>query len=55
MEQKTDAGFAVPVLYEYCEEEGIAYTVRLITNNLLEELAEELLKKASATRTNERK
>ncbi len=39
---RADAGFAVPALYEYCEEEGVAYTVGLITNPRLEELAEDL-------------
>ncbi len=46
IEMRADAGFAVPALYEYCEEEGIAYTVGLITNPRLEELAEDLLGEA---------
>jgi hypothetical protein len=43
VELRADAGFAVPALYDYCEREGITYTVGLITNGRLEELAEELL------------
>jgi Transposase DDE domain group 1 len=39
IELRADAGFAVPALYDYCEEEGITYTVGLITNPRLEELA----------------
>lgn len=46
IELRADAGFAVPALYEYCEEEGITYTVGLITNPRLEELAEDLLDEA---------
>ncbi len=30
IELRADAGFAVPALYDYCEEEGITYTVGLI-------------------------
>jgi hypothetical protein len=32
IELRADAGFAVPALYDYCEEQGIVYTVGLITN-----------------------
>ena len=46
IEIRADAGFAVPALYEYCEKEGIDYTVGLITNPRLEELAEDLLAEA---------
>jgi hypothetical protein len=46
IEIRADAGFAVPALYDYCEEKGITYTVGLITNNRLEELAEDLLEEA---------
>jgi hypothetical protein len=46
IELRADAGFAVPALYEYCEEEGITYTVGLITNPRLEELARDLLGEA---------
>jgi hypothetical protein len=46
IEIRADAGFAVPALYDYCEEEGILYTVGLITNPPLEELARDLLAEA---------
>jgi Transposase DDE domain group 1 len=46
IELRADAGFAVPALYDYCEGEGITYTVGLITNSRLEELAEDLLEEA---------
>jgi hypothetical protein len=47
VELRADAGFAVPALYEYCEGEGIAYTVGLVTNPRLEEMAEDLLDEAT--------
>ena len=40
IELRADAGFAVPALYDYCEEEGITYTVGLVTNPRLGEIAE---------------
>jgi hypothetical protein len=46
IELRADAGFAVPALYDYCEAEGITYTVGLITNPRLEELARDLLAEA---------
>jgi Transposase DDE domain group 1 len=46
IELRADAGFAVPALYDYCEEERITYTVGLITNGRLQELAEDLLEEA---------
>lgn len=30
-----DTGFAVPAMYEYCEQEGILYTLGYATNNVL--------------------
>jgi Transposase DDE domain group 1 len=47
IELRADAGFAVPALYEYCESEGIRYTIGLITNSRLEALAEGLLEEAN--------
>ena len=38
-----DAGFAVPALYEYCEEEGLGYVIGLIRNDVLERMIEGLL------------
>ncbi len=46
IEIRADAGFAVPALYDYCEAEGITYTVGLIANPRLEQLAEDLLEEA---------
>ena len=46
IELRADAGFAVPALYDYCEAEGITYTVGLISNARLEGMAEDLLAKA---------
>jgi hypothetical protein len=46
IELRADAGFAVPALYDYCEEESITYTVGLITNPRLEEMARDLLGEA---------
>ncbi len=46
IEIRADAGFAVPALYDYCEEEGITYTIALITNPRLSQMAEELLGEA---------
>jgi hypothetical protein len=55
VELRADAGFAVPALYDYCEEEGIAYTVGLITNNRLEEVAEGLLEQATQRHEDEQR
>jgi hypothetical protein len=41
-----DAGFAIPALYDYCEEQGITYTIALITNPKLQEMACDLLQEA---------
>jgi hypothetical protein len=46
IEIRADAGFAVPEIYEYCEQEGIGYTIGLISNPRLEALAEDLLEQA---------
>jgi hypothetical protein len=46
IEIRADAGFAVPEIYDYCEKEGIDYTIGLISNPRLEALAEGLLKEA---------
>ncbi len=46
LEIRAEDGFAVPALYDYWEAEGITYSVGLITNPRLEELAEELLAEA---------
>jgi hypothetical protein len=46
LEIRADAGFAVPEVYEFCEREGIDYTIGLIRNPRLEALAEPLLERA---------
>jgi hypothetical protein len=46
IEIRADAGFAVPALYDYCEREGISYTIALITNERLKEMANDLLEEA---------
>ena len=43
IELRADSGFAVPALYEYCERDGIAYTIGLVPNARLEALAADLL------------
>jgi hypothetical protein len=47
IEIRADGGFAVPALYDYCEAEGITYTIALITNDRLKQMATELLEKAT--------
>jgi hypothetical protein len=47
IEIRADAGFAVPALYDYCEKEGITYTIALITNERLTEMAKNLLEEAT--------
>lgn len=47
IELRADAGFAVPALYDYCERESITYTVGLVSNPRLEEMAEDLLDEAT--------
>jgi len=41
-----DAGFAVPAVYEYCEQEGLTYVIGLIRNDVLERMVEDLLNAA---------
>jgi hypothetical protein len=41
-----DAGFAVPAVYEYCEQEGLKYVIGLIRNDVLERMVEDLLNMA---------
>lgn len=43
---RADSGFAIPALYDYCEAEGIAYTIGLAPNARLEALAAPLLAEA---------
>jgi hypothetical protein len=41
-----DAGFAVPAMYEYCEQEGLKYVIGLIRNDVLGRMVEDLLEEA---------
>jgi hypothetical protein len=54
VELRADAGFAVPAVYDYCEAEDIRYTIALITNSRLEELASSLLEEAEHRYEHER-
>lgn len=47
-ELRADSGFAVPALYEWCEAEGIVYTLGLATNPRLAAIAQPLLDHAQA-------
>jgi len=46
VEVRADAGFAVPSVYEWCEREGVGYTIGLVPNPRLEALALPLLERA---------
>lgn len=48
IEIRADAGFAVPGVYEYCETQGIGYTIGLIPNGRLEAMAVSLAGRATA-------
>jgi hypothetical protein len=48
LELRADSGFAVPALYAWCDQEGIAYTIGLVPNPKLEALAAPLLATAQA-------
>lgn len=49
IELRADGGFAVPALYDFCEAQGLDYTIGLIPNSRLEGLAAPLLALAEAT------
>jgi hypothetical protein len=51
IELRMDSGGAVPAIYEWCETEAIAYTIGLITNPRLTELAAPLAAAAQRQRT----
>ena len=48
---RADAGFAKPVIYAWCEAEGIAYTIGLVTNVRLLAMAAPLAATAQAAST----
>ncbi len=47
IEIRADGGFAIPAIYDYCEHEGISYTIALITNSRLKQMAHDLLEEAT--------
>ncbi len=51
LELRADSGFAVPALYDYCDQEGLAYTIGLIPNPRLEAVAAPLLAEAQRNRS----
>jgi hypothetical protein len=46
IELRADSGFAVPAVYDHCEQERLAYTIGLVPNPRLEALAAPLLAEA---------
>jgi hypothetical protein len=46
---RADSGFAIPRLYAWCEAHRVSYTIGLIPNPTLEQLAAPLLARAQAT------
>jgi hypothetical protein len=46
IEVRADSGFAVPALYDWCEQHGLGYTIGLIPNPRLEAMAAPLLQEA---------
>jgi DDE family transposase len=47
IELRADSGFAIPALYEYCDAEGIAYTIGLVPNPRLDAAVAPLLAEAA--------
>jgi hypothetical protein len=50
IELRADSGFAVPAVYDYCEDQAISYTIGLATNDRLEALAAPLADQAKEQR-----
>jgi hypothetical protein len=50
IELRADSGFAVPALYDYCEEQHLPYTIGLVANARLEALAAPLAAEAQQQR-----
>jgi Transposase DDE domain group 1 len=50
IELRADSGFAVPALYDYCEAQGIAYTIGVARNARLDALAAALAEEAQRQR-----
>lgn len=51
IELRADSGFAIPALYDYCEDHHIAYTIGLATNDRLDVLAAPLAAEVQQQRT----
>lgn len=51
IELRADSGFAIPALYDYCEDHHIAYTIGLATNDRLTALATPLTLQAEQQRS----
>jgi hypothetical protein len=51
LEIRADSGFAIPALYEYCEAEGITYTIGLVPNARLQAAVAELQAEAQRQST----
>jgi hypothetical protein len=51
VELRSDSGCAVPAVYAFCEQTGIAYTIGLVPNRGLEQLAAPLLADAQRRQT----
>jgi len=51
IEVRADSGFALPALYDFCEAEGIDYTIGLVPNPRLERRAAPLLAEAQRQQT----
>ncbi len=50
IELRSDSGCAIPAIYRFCEREHVTYTIGLITNSTLQEVAAPLLAQAEAAR-----
>jgi hypothetical protein len=50
IELRADSGFAIPAVYDYCEDRHIPYTIGLATNDRLEAMAAPLAEQAKEQR-----
>ncbi len=51
IELRADSGFAIPALYDYCEDEHLGYTIGLVPNARLQAEAADLLAEATTQQT----
>ena len=54
IELRSDSGCAIPAIYRFCEREQVTYTIGLIPNSRLENIAAPLLAQAQAQREQHR-